>query len=157
MNENCNGSLSGHWVLNKQSTGSQKDLLRKMKRKWWEILAIDLTNEELEIVFTPDGVRKVSRVYLNSPVGRFPIPYSEVKVVDELKNGHQSHQGDQKRFLSYQTRTICKSESEITILWELPNQKMISEYFLIEPNILHLRITVDNYQKTKCFTRTNPK
>jgi len=147
-------SLTGEWKLNKSKCTPQKDVLKLMGRKNWEISVIDKADENFGILHfekkIEDGksihyFEKFVTIYLDSSVLKFlaaifPIDIDRVKYSHKLiaNNKEKQHENDEKQFGPCSSRTTWEKNHDghegFTIRWYLPKRGILKVFHFINEN-----------------------
>jgi hypothetical protein len=166
-------SLTGKWKLNKDKCTSQRDVLKLMNRKFWEVSAIDKADEDFEILHflkkMEDGktihyLEKFVVIYLDSSVLKilsaiFPIDIDKVKYSHKLvaNNKEKKHDNDEKQFGPCSSRTTWEKNHEnhegFTIRWYLKMGILKVFHFVNNNNELQveLEMTKPNGESAKAI------
>ncbi len=161
-------SFTGYWKLNRQRTGSQTDLLKRMGRAAYERWAIDKADEDFRLQhYVKEGkdkhgntkrlhiFRKDVTIYLFPSIVRlmkivYPsISLNRVSYTHVLKCNRKpkEHKDDEKGFGPCSSRCSWDDAKQtFTIRWEIKGRGILKVDHWVEPaaDQLHARLTMND-------------
>lgn len=156
--------LTGFWKLNKKKCTPQRDVLKIMGRRSWELSAIDQADENFCILHfqkkMEDGkiinyLEKFVVIYLDSSILKllaaiFPVDVDKVQYSHKLvaNNKEKKHDEDEKQFGPCSSRTTWEKNHEghegFTIRWYIRRGILKVFHFINKNNELQVELEMTN-------------